>query len=428
MSLPLPSAGKAAIAFALKLVLAEGRLPERDEHMTPQARLAAAAGILDDWLSGQPAEKLLTGWARRSRFAGSGDRAAICDHVFDAIRRRRSAAWLGGGETGRGLVIGMLRAAGRDPEEFLTGGRHALAPLTAAECVPGPQAPRNVRLDVPDWLEPALQDSLGAEFEPVMELMQRRAGQFLRVNVARTDRETVRAALAREGVISVPHALCDTALAIEAGARSLRETQAYREGLVELQDAASQAIAAAVPIPPDARVLDMCAGGGGKALALAARCGGEIHVHDGIAGRMADLPARAARAGARLSVLQTDALAAQAPFNVIVTDVPCSGSGAWRRQPEAKWRMQPADLERICALQCGILAQARPLVSPGGCIAYMTCSMLRRENEEQVEAFLLATPGWSLELSLRLSPLAGGDGFFLAILRAEPTRAHSAPI
>lgn len=385
--------------------------------MTPQARLAAAAEILDLYLGGEPAEKVLTGWARRSRFAGSGDRAAIRDHVFDAIRCRRSAAWLGGAETGRGLVIGSLRAEGRDPDSFLTGQRHALVPLTDEERLPAPPPPEAVALDVPDWLEAELRDSLGAEFGAVMRLMRKRAGLFLRVNTTRTDREAMRVALAEEGVIAEPHPLCETALAVGAGERGLRNTAAYRDGLVELQDVASQAVAAAVPLPPGAKVLDLCAGGGGKALALAARSGGEIHVHDANSGRMTDLPARAVRAGARLRVLDGTGPEAEAPFDVVVTDVPCSGSGAWRRQPEAKWRLQPAGLDRILGLQRDILARAGGLVAPGGCIAYMTCSMLRPENEAQVAAFLAARPGWRREREERWSPLAGGDGFFLAILR-----------
>ena len=387
--------------------------------MTPEARLAAAAELLDDWLAGVPAEKALTTWARRSRFAGSKDRAAVRDHVFDAIRQRRSTAWLGGGDSGRAMMIGLLRANGRDPADFLTGQGHALAPLSEAEAGM-PEAPGgNVARDCPDWLEPELRESLGAEFEPILQLLKTRAPVWLRVNAARISREAARARLAEEGIDCVTAPSAPYALRVEQGARRLRNSRAYAEGLVEIQDLASQAAAGAVPLPDGGRILDFCAGGGGKALALAARGAEEIFVHDANPGRMKDIPERARRAGARLTPLASEALLDRAPFDLVLTDVPCSGSGAWRRQPEAKWRLTREELARIRRLQRQILTEASRLSSPGGCIAYLTCSLLRCENEAQISGFLDENPHWSAGVSKRYSPLEGGDGFYLALLRRE---------
>ncbi len=386
--------------------------------MRPEARLAAAAEILDRYLAGEPAEKVLTTWARHSRFAGSKDRAAVRDHVFAAIRRRRSAATLGGAETGRGLIIGLLRATGQDPATFLTGEGHALAKMTEAEVVGGTVPSDPDRIDCPAWLQGELHRSLGDGFAATLAAMQERADLFLRVNTLRGDVEDAIARLAADGVAAQPHALCDTALVVTEGARKVQLGAAYQSGLVEIQDVASQAVAAQVPIPDDGVVLDFCAGGGGKSLALAARGAATVLAHDIDQGRMKDLPSRAERAGCEITRVTRAEIDARAPFDCVVIDVPCSGSGAWRRQPEAKWNLTPERLDALEQTQQAILAEAGSLVRPGGVLAYITCSLLAGENEDQVEGFLARSDGlWALEHQSRLSPMAGGDGFFLAILR-----------
>jgi 16S rRNA (cytosine967-C5)-methyltransferase len=382
--------------------------------VTPGARIAAAIAVLDRIAAGEAAERALTNWARGSRYAGSGDRAAVRDLVFDALRRWRSSAVLGGGETGRARMIGLLRGAGRDPAAVFTGAGHAPAPLTPAEASPPRALTEEEALDVPAWLAPALRASLGADFAPVMARLRDRAPVFLRVNAARGGREAAVAALAAEGVVARPHPLSPWALEVTAGARRVTATAAFREGLVEVQDAASQAVMAALPVAPGMRVLDYCAGGGGKALALAAS-GARVTAHDANPARMRDLPARAARAGARIAVAP--------PFDpggwpLVLADAPCSGSGAWRRQPEAKWRLTGAGLDRLCALQDAVLDAAAGHVAPGGTLAYATCSLLSAENEARVAAFLARHPGWRPEVWRRWTPLDGGDGFFLACLRA----------
>lgn len=391
--------------------------------VTPAARVAAAIDLLGRILAGAPAERVLTTWARANRYAGSGDRAAIRDHVFDALRCRRSYGWLGGSDSGRGLMIGALLASGTDPNTLFTGEKFAPEPLDAderrhAQRATLADAPRAVRLDCPDWLLPAFDAALGRHSDAVLASLRRRAPVFLRVNLRKADRDAAGAALRAEGIETRPHPLSKTALEVTANARRLARAAAYRDGRVELQDAASQAVVEALPLQGRASVLDYCAGGGGKALAIAARTGARVHAHDGDPRRLKDLPARARRAGADIAVHASEGLRGKA-FDLVLCDVPCSGSGAWRRSPDAKWRLNPERLARLTATQDAILDRARGHVRATGVLALVTCSLLRCENEQRVAAFLSRHDGWRLAFQRRLSPRDGGDGFFVALLERE---------
>ena len=384
--------------------------------MTPAARLSAAIGILDRILAGAPAEQALTNWGRASRYAGSGDRAAVRDLVFDALRCRRSFARLGGAETGRGLILGGLRAAGADVGALFCGEGHAPAPPAGPELAPQPPSALE-SLDCPDWLAPRLQGSLGADFAAVMQALRHRAPVFLRVNLARASVAAAIEALAAEGIVARPHPLAATALEVTEGARKIHGSAAYRDGLVELQDAASQAVVQALPLVAGARVLDYCAGGGGKTLAMAGGAGLTLFAHDADPRRMRDLPARAERAGVRVRLLSTADTRREAPFDLVLADAPCSGSGSWRRAPEGKWSLTPARLAALVATQAAILDETAALVRPGGHLGYATCSVLDEENDDQIHALLARRPGWERVSRLRLTPLDGGDGFFLSLLR-----------
>ncbi|MEY4697094.1 MAG: hypothetical protein RIT14_1522 [Pseudomonadota bacterium] len=381
--------------------------------MTPAARMQAAIEVLDRVLAGANAEMVLTNWGRANRYAGSGDRAAVRDIVYDALRCRRSFAALGGAETGRGLVLGGLRDAGRDPAEWFTGLGHAPVALTEGEEGRVPEGAE--ALDCPAWLEAELRDSLGAEFAPVLAALRRRAPVFLRVNLARTTRAAAVAALAAEGVEAVAHPLAASALEVVAGARRVAQTRTWAEGLVELQDAASQAVVEMLPLQPGMRVLDLCAGGGGKTLAMAGRARLDLYAHDAEPRRMADLPARAERAG--VAVQRIERPEARAPYDLVLTDVPCSGSGSWRRDPQGKWALTAKRLAALQVLQAEIMDRAAAMVAPGGILAYATCSLLARENGAQVADFLVRHSGWRQEAARRFTPLDGGDGFFGAVLR-----------
>lgn len=383
--------------------------------MTPGARVAAAIEVIDAMAGGLAAEQALTRWARASRFAGSKDRAAVRDHVFDLLRRRRSAAHRGGGESGRALMIGLLRDLGEEPESLFTGEGHAPAPLSAAEASePAPPEAQGLRWNLPDWLLPEFEASLGEGAEAAALALQARAPVFLRVHLGKGSRAAARERLAAEGIETRENDLSESALTVTEGARRIRNSQAFAEGYVELQDAASQAVTDL--LPPVVRALDYCAGGGGKALAMAAR-GATVLAHDADPGRMVDLPARAARAGTPIPTLTTAELPQAAPFELVLCDAPCSGSGAWRRAPEGKWRLTPEGLAALCDTQDAILDQAAALVAPGGTLAYATCSLLRCENEDRVAAFLARQEGWEATLTRRFDVSEAGDGFFTAQLK-----------
>jgi len=384
--------------------------------MTPAARVQAGAEILDAILAGEPAEKALTQWARRSRFAGSKDRAAVRDHVYDVLRRRASCGARGGGCSGRALMLGLLRQQGGDPDEIFTGQGHAPAPLSAAERTAGNETEP---YDLPAWIVPRFQDALAEDFARTERALRERAPVMLRVNARKGGRDAAIDALARDGIEAHPCDIAETALRVTSGARRVKLSSAYEDGRVELQDGSSQAAMSRLDLSGVARVLDFCAGGGGKSLALAARSAAQIVAHDAMPRRMADLPARAARAGAQITLAGLDEAVAAGPFDLVVCDVPCSGSGTWRRTPDAKWRLTEADLAALLRTQDGILDQAAGCVAPGGLLAYMTCSVLREENEGRVAEFMARHPGWRMTESTRWPVSGAGDGFFLAQLRRD---------
>lgn len=385
--------------------------------MTPAARIAAAIDCLNPILKGEPAERVLTTWARQNRFAGSSDRAAIRDLVYDALRRKRSYGWLGGNETGRALMIGALRAQGADLEEVFSGARFAPDPLTRSESAPSApldRAPLAVQLDCPDWLWPRMERSLGDGTADVLRSLRNRAPVTLRVNRARTDVETAQAVLTEEGIETRTLALSPTALEVIKNPRRVQQSRAYRDGLVELQDAASQAVVdCLLPLLAGKSVLDYCAGGGGKALAMAAGGAGLVTAHDADPRRMSDIPARAARAGTRIDIAEQP----EGTFDLVLCDAPCSGTGAWRRQPDAKWRLTEERLRALTAVQDNILDVSQEFVAKNGVLAYATCSLLDDENEARIQAFLATNEMWHMMDARRFSPLDGGDGFFLAVLQ-----------
>ena len=377
--------------------------------MTPAARISAAIEVLDQVLAGQPAEQALLRWSRSSRFAGSGDRAAVRDLVFEALRCRDSHAALGGGLTGRGLMIGGLRAAGQDPSQVFTGKGHAPAVLGPDEQAGSAEG----ILDIPGWLRPLWDTSLAADAEAVANLMRHRAPVWLRVNPIRTDAAGAIRALAGDGIDPEPDPRLPTALRVTANERRLSQSRAYAEGLVELQDLSPQLACAALPVSPGDRVLDFCAGGGGKILAVAGRAPGlALFAHDADMSRMRDLPQRALRAGARVELVGKP----KGRFDLVIADVPCSGSGTWRRTPDSKWRLGPEALEDLVALQARILREVAPLVKPGGHLAYMTCSILDPENGGQVDRFLAENPAFHQVSRHRWTPLDASDGFFLSLM------------
>ena len=379
--------------------------------MTPAARVAAAIEVLDRWLDGVPAEKALTGWARGARYAGSKDRAAVRDHVYDVLRRKGACEALGGAD-GRGLMLGLVRVQGVDPATVFSGEGHAPVPLSDAE-KQAPDVRSDVWRDVPDWLHQPLRESLGARAADIVGAMQTRAPLYLRVNARKASVNQAQERLLEDG-IKTETCPAEMALKVTEGDRRLRQSSAYLDGLVEIQDLSVQLACAAVDWPQRGRVLDYCAGGGGKALAIAAVSDATVFVHDAIAARMSDIPARASRAGVTLAETMKPSM--HAPYDLVLCDVPCSGSGTWRRDPEAKWRLTPGRLAELGQLQRQIVEQAQTLVKPGGRLVYMTCSLLDAENEAVVNS-VVSAPEWDLLTSARFLPPEASDGFFLAVMR-----------
>lgn len=384
--------------------------------MTPSARVQAACEILDDILDGVPAEKALTGWSRRSRYAGSKDRAAVRDHVFDALRQRNSAAHLGGELTGRGLMIGLTRLQDIALDTLFSGMAYGADALSTEEEASLPNIDEGQsHIDMQEWLLPALKSSLGAEYDGYLEGLRSRAPISLRVNIAQSDRETVQTLLAEAGIETRGVPLAKTALSVVEGARKVKLSEPYLSGLVELQDASCQAVIAELPLREGMKVLDYCAGGGGKSLAMAAYQTAEYWVHDTNPQRMVDIPMRAERASVQLHA--TTSPSDDAPFDLVFCDVPCSGSGTWRRAPNAKWVFTPDMLEDLLAVQAEILSTAQGLVGPGGYLVYATCSVLAQENVDQIDRFCEQNPEWAVSWTRQYPMSNDGDGFYGAVLQ-----------
>lgn len=389
--------------------------------MTPTARLSAAIALLDQILAGDPAERALTRWARASRFAGSKDRAAVRDIVFDVLRRKRSLAHLAGVMTGRGLVMAQQFSSGAVLEELFGDFRFAPEAVTEPELAQlnSPGTPLNpVQLDYPDFLEPELMRSLGSDLTEVLTAMQSRAPVDLRVNTLKTTVEEAQNYLARDLIFTEVIEGINGALRITENPRKLNGSLAYKYGFVELQDVSSQLVSKLAGAKPGMNVLDYCAGGGGKTLALAAEMQGrgQIFAHDANPLRMKDLPERARRAGADIQVVSPDHIDTSPKCDLVLVDAPCSGSGAWRRNPDSKWRLTQRGLDELVSLQREILQKAQARVGESGALAYATCSLFALENADQIARFLNENKGWKLMHQQSLSPLTGGDGFFISVL------------
>ncbi len=439
--------------------------------MTPGARIEGAIDLLGKIEAAhEPAERVVGAYMRGHRYIGSKDRRAISDRIYGVLRRRARLDWwlartgLGPGDgldhPRRTVLAGLALNDGLNAAEIAAlcdGGRYSPATLSAeeraalkalaGETLDHPDQPPAVRAEVPVWLYPDVAEEFGETAEAEMSALTGEAPVDLRVNSLKCDRAAAQAALAEEGIDAVPTPLSPLGLRV-TGRPNLGATRAYREGLVEVQDEGSQIVALFTGARPDHAVADVCAGAGGKTLALAAEMGGT--------GRLVALDVDAARlhrAGPRLRRAGADAFVERRPlddkawraahagtFDRVLVDAPCSGSGAWRRQPDARWRLTQDDLARYLELQVQAIDVGAELVCPGGRIIYATCSLLAVENARQVEAFVARRPDfavlpaatiWAETLATRGAPAAapvagpylfltplrhGCDGFFAAVL------------
>jgi len=428
-------------------------------------RLAAAIEVLESIDEHhKPARLALKAWGDASRHAGSKDRAWVSGLVLDGLRRRRSLEWRIGQPGPRAVALAALRYDWDWPLERIVEAAgeaaHGAGALSEEE-VAGLTAPRglgdaeaDVRGDYPDWLEPHLIRAFGERRAEELAALSHRAPVDLRVNSLKTDVARALKALEQLGV--GPADVMSAALRAPAPAASDRAAPVesapeFEKGWFEVQDLGSQIAAAAAGEIKGRQVLDFCAGGGGKTLALAAAMGnsGQLYAFDADARRLTDTVRRSQRAGVRnlqvRSPLRNDALVGlEGKMDVVFVDAPCTGSGTWRRHPDAKWRLRPAQLERRQVEQDEVLASASAYVKPGGRLIYVTCSLLMDENEDRIAAFLTARPDFDAvnaltqiaasgqasadglallanrqtpEGYLRLTPAtAGTDGFFVAVL------------
>jgi 16S rRNA (cytosine967-C5)-methyltransferase len=397
--------------------------------MRPGAQIRAAVEVLEEVLAKhQPAAVALADWGKSHRFAGSGDRAAIGNLVYDALRRRRSLAAQMEADSPRALALAAApRALGLSADAVIAGAdgsRYALEPLSEAEQAAlardlPDDAPAGVRGDIPDWLEASFVRVFGERAGEEGAALARRAPLDLRVNTLKADRDKVLKALARFSPAATPLSPVGVRMAAPEGARrqpSVEAEAGHGKGWFEVQDEGSQIAALMAATSPRQQVLDICAGAGGKTLAMAAamRNTGQIYAYDDDAARLRPIFERLKRAGVRngqvLPAGDTAALSALGPrFDTVFVDAPCTGTGAWRRRPDAKWRLRPTSLEQRVAEQRAVLATAATLVKPGGRLVYATCSVLAEENGDQV-AWLKAHHSAFATLPWRESWAAGVGG------------------
>lgn len=362
----------------------------------------------------RPADAVTSGWFRNRRDLDEADRGAILETLYALLRHRARLGW-------------MLSRLGRADTM-----QNRLALWQAGE-LDHADMPETVRLEIPDWAEAPLRQRFGADFAAEMAATLVVPPLDLRVNPVKTSREAVLREFKGLGIAAKATGLSPLGIRI-AGRLSLTRLPGLKTGEIEIQDEGSQLVAGLVDARPGDRVVDFCAGAGGKTLALAAQMQnrGKVVACDVNEARLKRAAERLRRAG--LHNVETRVLSSEtdrwvkrhkAGFDRVLIDAPCSGTGTWRRNPDARWRAPDLGLAGLVALQGRILASAARLVRPGGRLVYATCSVLTEENEAQVAAFLAATPAFRLVPQaagdfLSLTPLQHGtDGFFGAVLERE---------
>ncbi len=443
--------------------------------MTPSARVSAAIallGVLEEHCFApgarrRPADAVAADFFRERRFIGGGDRRAVAEHAWGVVRQRLRLDWhlgrIGMTPTPRLLMLAqMLLTQGGDDHgrarqavEAAFDGTHYGPPVLdaaerrAAAALAGralidPAMPDGPRLNLPDWVLPSFRQRFGDALAAEAAALEGEAPVDLRANLLKGDRGRAGAMLAADGIVSTPTRLSPWGLRLPAR-RPITGAAAYRDGLVEVQDEGSQLIALLADARPGMRVADYCAGAAGKTLAMAASMGnrGKITACDTSAVRLDGAAKRLKRAGVdnaeRHLLAPGDRWAKRraGSFDRVLVDAPCTGTGTWRRNPDARLRTQPLDLAELVAVQHDILVKAAELVRPGGRLIYATCSLLPEENEGQMERFLAQggerfapvpldalwaglVPGVAQPCAgpwLTLSPAGQGtDGFFCAVL------------
>jgi 16S rRNA (cytosine967-C5)-methyltransferase len=401
--------------------------------MTPAARLSAAIEIVAGIeAQRRPAAEVLKDWGLSHRFAGSSDRAAIAGLVYDTLRRKSSSAWMMGEASARAAAIGMLHRerglAVDEIAELCSGARFAPAPLTEAEraALAGDglsKAPAHIRGDYPEWFDQQFSRAFGDERAAEGAALASRAPLDLRVNTLKAEREEVLPKL--EHLRAEPTRWSPLGLRIKLSADSknpaIHAEPAFLKGTIEVQDEGSQLAALLSRAKPGEQIVDLAAGAGGKTLALAAMTDnrGQIYATDIDKRQLAPIHERITRAGARNIQVRTprgeaDVLTDLAGrMDLALIDAPCTGTGAWRRNPDAKWRVRPGALADRLKQQEVLLDRAVSLLKAGGRIAYITCSVLPEENGDQVGAFLDRHRDFSVVPPRELAAASLGERSFM---------------
>lgn len=412
--------------------------------MTPAARVATAIEILADILAavdsdGASADVILKAAFRARRYAGSKDRAAITDLVYGVLRRRASLTWALGNvpATVRALMLAALASDGADVAALFAGGGYGASPLSDEEQAllqrlraHSAAPPLCTQLEIPPWLLPQLERRFGDRLQEEMAALNERAPLDIRVNIKRITIKDAQARLLAEGIEAAPLNRSPLGLRAASGAK-VTATALYRDGLIDIQDEAAQ-IASLLAMPPaGGLVVDLCAGAGGKSLTMAAACDAPLTIEafDIDSRRLQELSARAERAEATniTAMLLPESGEGRAAAlahlvgkaDVVVVDVPCSGVGTWRRNPELRWRLTPQRLAALTILQARLIREGASLVKPGGKLVYLTCSVLIEEDEDIVQAFLKDHAGFVLTEEKLFTPAQHAcDGFYLSALTA----------
>jgi 16S rRNA (cytosine967-C5)-methyltransferase len=421
--------------------------------MRPGARGQAAIEILTDIEARKrPAADAVRDWMLSHRFAGSKDRAEIGDLVFGALRWRASSAWRFGADDARALVWGALHWGFGESAERIAAhchdDPHAPPPPSEKELAALRDgsldgAPAWVRGDYPEWLDVSLARAFGDDRGEEGAALAAPASLDLRANTLKTTREKLLASLRENPHLKsapeeTPHSPFGVRIPWKrGGAFGWSQDVSFQKGWFEVQDEGSQLAALLSGAKPGQQVADVCAGGGGKTLALAAMLEnkGQIYAFDVDGRRLSALPPRAERAGVRNLQIRPPLRSGEAladltgKMDIVFVDAPCSGSGTWRRAPDSKWRLRPGALAKRREEQQQALDLAAPLVKPGGRMVYVTCSVLPEENEDAVNAFLARStrfradafrpdaPHLARAPGVQFTPrLTGCDGFYVSIL------------
>lgn len=428
--------------------------------VTPATRLQSTLDLLHEVDSvARPADAVVSAWFRARRYIGDEDRGDISDLLYALLRHHARLGWWlarhGRQDVPRNRLLAWLVLDGgktRDQiERLFSGGKFAPAVLTDHErallvklqgrSVDHPAMPDDVRIECPSWALAPLQSRFHDAFRHEMGALLTAAPLDLRVNPLKSTREAMLHALRGLGLQAEPSGMAPYGIRVKERP-SLARLPMLKSGEVEIQDEGSQLVAMLVDARPGERVVDFCAGAGGKTLAIAAQMANKGHVIacDVLAARLKRAAERFRRAG--LHNIETRPLASETDrwvkrhksgFDRVLVDAPCSGTGTWRRNPDARWRVLGPGLDHLLPLQARILASAARLVKPGGRLVYATCSMLAEENEEQVAAFLAAHPAFRVVPLREAAPQLTGsahpdylaltparhdtDGFFAAVLQ-----------